>query len=91
MCLDPLVFCMLMIYWDSVPNHNRQIIASNASVHIHSHPLLVGCYTPAGHRIYSVAARSANTFEGYVKLPPPLQRCDESLHPDYLKGCREAA
>ena len=67
MCLDPLVFCMLMIYWDSVPNHNRQIIASNASVHIHSHPLLVGCYTPAGHRIYSVAARSANTFEGYVK------------------------
>lgn len=33
MCLDPLVFCMRMIYWDSVPNHNRQIIASNASVH----------------------------------------------------------
>ena len=91
MYLDPLVFCMLMIYWDSVPNHNRQIIASNASVHIHSPLLLVGCYTPAGHRIYSVAARSANTFEGYAKMPPPLQRCDESLHPDYLKGCREAA
>lgn len=91
MYLDPLVFCMLMIYWDSVPNHNRQIIASNASVHIHSPLLLVGCYTPAGHRIYSVAARSANTFEGYAKMPPPLQRCDESLHPDYLKGCCEAA
>ena len=46
MCLDPLVFCMRMIYWDSVPNHNRQIIASNASIHIHSPFLLVGCYTP---------------------------------------------
>lgn len=61
---------MLVPYLDSVSNHNRQITASNASVHIHSHPLLVGCYTPAGHRIYSVAARSANTFEGYAKMPP---------------------
>lgn len=74
MYLDPLVFCMLMIYWDSVPNHNRQIIASNASVHIHSPLLLVGCYTPppAGHRIYSAAARSANSFEGDAKTPIQL-------------------
>ena len=93
MCLGPLVFCMLMPYWDSAPNHNRQIVASNANVNTHLLFLLLGTNAPnpIEHRIHSMAARSANAFEGYAKTPPPLQGCNESLHHDYLKGYREAA
>ena len=35
-------FCMLMPYWDSAPNHNRQLVASNASVNTHSLFRLLG-------------------------------------------------
>ena len=93
MCLGSRFFCMLLPYWDSVPNHNRQTAASNASVNTHSPFLLVGYYAPnpTERRIHSAAARSANAFEVYAKMPTPLQGCNESLHPDYLKGYRETA
>ena len=35
-------FCMLMPYWDSAPNHNRQLVASNASANTHSLFRLLG-------------------------------------------------
>lgn len=58
-------------------------VASNASVHTHAPFPLVGDYAPnpTEHRTHFGAACSANTFEGYAKTPPPLQGCDESLHP----------
>ena len=34
--------CMLMPYWDSAPNHNRQLVASNASANTHSLFRLLG-------------------------------------------------
>ena len=42
MCLDPRFFYILAPYWDSVLNHNGQIVASNASVNTHSLFCLLG-------------------------------------------------
>ena len=40
------IFYMFIPCWDSVSNHNRQIVASSASVHTHSPFGLAGDYAP---------------------------------------------
>lgn len=93
MCLDPLVFCMLILYWDSVPNHNRLIIASNASVHTHSLFYLWGTMPQTLlNTEFILRLRVLRTLlKGTPKHRPPFHGCNESLYPDYLKGYREAA
>ena len=87
MCALALDFFMFIPCWNSVSNHNRQIIASNANVHTHTF-CLAGDYAPnlTERRIHSAAARSANALEGDAKTPTPLQGCNESLHPNYFQG-----
>ena len=89
----PSVFYMLASYWNSVLNHNGQIIASNASVNTHSLFLLAGYYAPNSteHRIYSTAARSVNACEGDTEKLPLFGGRKESLYPDYLNSYRGTA
>ena len=84
---------MLASYWNSVLNHNGQIIASNASVNTHSLFLLAGYYAPNSteHRIYSTAARSVNACEGDTEKLPLFGGRKESLYPDYLNSYRGTA
>lgn len=68
---------MLVPYLDSVSNHNRQIIASNASVSTHSPFLLVGDYAPPTRNteFHSVPTRTANALKGDAKMTFPFKAC----------------
>lgn len=79
MYLGPLVFCMLMPYWD---NHNRQLVASNTNVIAHLLSLLLGTNStkPIVHRISFCGYVFCEHFEKVCQNDVLLARMEEIVY-----------